>query len=131
MIASGLEPESGTLRIYNWNGYMWPRTKKDFAKEYGVKVEETFFDTMDEAIAEDLVRRGRLRRLLPDSGSHEPTGQSWQGAPAAEPRLPRQPCERLALGSGPLVRQGLAVHGAVRHLDDGNWLSHRQDLVDT
>ena len=51
MIASGLDPESGTLRIYNWNGYMWPRTKKDFAKEYGVKVEETFFDTMDEAIA--------------------------------------------------------------------------------
>ena len=51
MIASGLDPESGTLRLYNWNGYMWPRTKKDFAKEYGVKVEETFFDTMDEAIA--------------------------------------------------------------------------------
>ncbi len=50
MIASGLEPESGTLRIYNWNGYLWPRIKKDFAKEYGVKVEETFFDTMDEAI---------------------------------------------------------------------------------
>lgn len=51
MIASGLEPESGTLRIYNWNGYLWPRVKKDFGKEYGVKVEETFFDTMDEAIA--------------------------------------------------------------------------------
>jgi spermidine/putrescine transport system substrate-binding protein len=51
MIASGLEPESGTLRIYNWNGYLWPRIKKDFAKEYGVKVEETFFDTMDEAIS--------------------------------------------------------------------------------
>ena len=50
MIASSLEPESGTLRIYNWNGYLWPRIKKDFAKEYGVKVEETFFDTMDEAI---------------------------------------------------------------------------------
>jgi spermidine/putrescine transport system substrate-binding protein len=51
MIASGLEPESGTLRIYNWNGYLWPRIKKDFGKEYGVKVEETFFDTLDEAIA--------------------------------------------------------------------------------
>jgi spermidine/putrescine transport system substrate-binding protein len=51
MIASGLEPESGTLRIYNWNGYLWPRIKKDFAKEYGVKVEETYFSTMDEAIA--------------------------------------------------------------------------------
>ena len=51
MIASGLEPESGTLRIYNWNGYLWPRIKKDFAKEYGVKVEETFFSTTDEAVA--------------------------------------------------------------------------------
>jgi spermidine/putrescine transport system substrate-binding protein len=51
MIASGLEPESGTLRIYNWNGYLWPRIKKDFAKEYGVKVEETYFSTTDEAVA--------------------------------------------------------------------------------
>jgi spermidine/putrescine transport system substrate-binding protein len=51
MIASGLEPEGGPLRIYNWNGYLWPRIKKDFGKEYGVDVEETYFDTMDEAIA--------------------------------------------------------------------------------
>jgi spermidine/putrescine transport system substrate-binding protein len=51
MIASGLEPESGTLKIYNWNGYLWPRIKKDFAKEYGVKVEETYFDTTAEAVA--------------------------------------------------------------------------------
>jgi spermidine/putrescine transport system substrate-binding protein len=50
-IAAGLEPESGTLKIYNWNGYLWPRIKKDFAKEYGVKVEETFFSTTDEAVA--------------------------------------------------------------------------------
>jgi spermidine/putrescine transport system substrate-binding protein len=51
MIASGLDPESGTLRIYNWNGYLWPKIKKDFAKEYGVKVEETYFSTTDEAVA--------------------------------------------------------------------------------
>ncbi len=50
-IAAGLEPESGTLRIYNWNGYLWPRIKRDFEKEYGVKVEETFFSTTDEAVA--------------------------------------------------------------------------------
>lgn len=49
-IASGLEPEGGPLKIYNWNGYLWPRIKKDFGKEYGVKVEETYFATMDEAI---------------------------------------------------------------------------------
>jgi spermidine/putrescine transport system substrate-binding protein len=51
MIASGLEPESGTLRIYNWNAYLWPKLKKDFAKKYGVEVEETFFTTTDEAVA--------------------------------------------------------------------------------
>ncbi len=51
MIASGLEPEAGTLRIYNWNAYLWPGLKKKFAKEYGVKVEETFFTTTDEAVA--------------------------------------------------------------------------------
>jgi spermidine/putrescine transport system substrate-binding protein len=51
MVGSGLEPESGTLRIFNWNGYLWPKIKKDFAKEYGVKVEETFFSTTDEAVA--------------------------------------------------------------------------------
>ena len=51
MIASGLEPESGTLRIYNWNGYLDPKLKKSFGKEYGVKVEETFFSTTDEAVA--------------------------------------------------------------------------------
>jgi spermidine/putrescine transport system substrate-binding protein len=50
MIASGLDPESGTLKVYNWNGYLDPKIKKGFAKEYGVKVEETFFNTTDEAV---------------------------------------------------------------------------------
>jgi spermidine/putrescine transport system substrate-binding protein len=50
-IASGLEPERGPLKIYNWNGYLWPRIKKDFAREYGVKVEETYFSTTDESMA--------------------------------------------------------------------------------
>jgi len=69
MIASGLEPEGGTLRIFNWNGYLWPRIKKDFAKEYGVKVEETYFNTTDEdidaalAIIPPVIER--LRNVLP------------------------------------------------------------------
>src|SRR5690242_18026526 len=29
-VKSGLEAESGPLRIYNWNGYLWPRIMKDF-----------------------------------------------------------------------------------------------------
>jgi spermidine/putrescine transport system substrate-binding protein len=49
-VASGLDPEQGPLRIYNWNSYVWPRILKDFGKEYGVKVELSTFSTMDEAI---------------------------------------------------------------------------------
>ena len=49
-IGSGLEPEKGPLRIYNWNGYLWPRIMKDFGKEYGVQVQLSTFSTMDEAI---------------------------------------------------------------------------------
>jgi spermidine/putrescine transport system substrate-binding protein len=49
-IKAGLEPEAGPLKIYNWNGYLWPKLMKDFGKEYGVKVELSTFSTMDEAI---------------------------------------------------------------------------------
>ena len=50
-IASGLEPEKGPLKIYNWNGYLWPRIMKDFGKEYGVEVELSTFATTDESMA--------------------------------------------------------------------------------
>ena len=51
MIASGLEPEQGTLNIYNWVDYLWKKKLNDFGKEYGVEVKLTTFATMDEAIA--------------------------------------------------------------------------------
>jgi spermidine/putrescine transport system substrate-binding protein len=50
-IASGLEPEKGTLKIYNWIDYIDKATVKKFAKEFGVKTEISIFNTMDEAIA--------------------------------------------------------------------------------
>lgn len=50
-IASGLDPEKGPLKIYNWEGYLDPKKMKQFGKEYGVKVELTRFATSDEAIA--------------------------------------------------------------------------------
>lgn len=48
-IDSGLDPESGPLRIYNWADYIWPRVMKDFSKEFGVEVELTTFYNMEEA----------------------------------------------------------------------------------
>ena len=50
-IASGLEPEKGPLKIYNWNGYLWPRIIKDFGNEYGVEVQLSTFSTTDESMA--------------------------------------------------------------------------------
>jgi len=50
-IASGLQPEKGSLRIYIWADYIWKKKLKEFGKEYGVEVEVTTFTTMDEAIA--------------------------------------------------------------------------------
>jgi spermidine/putrescine transport system substrate-binding protein len=50
-IASGLEPEAGPLKVYNWIDYLDKKTVKKFDKEFGVKTEITIFNTMDEAIA--------------------------------------------------------------------------------
>lgn len=49
-IASGLDPEGGPLKIYNWVDYLWKQKMKEFGKEYGVEVQLTTFATMDEAI---------------------------------------------------------------------------------
>jgi spermidine/putrescine transport system substrate-binding protein len=49
MIESGLEPEKGPLRVYNWADYMYTRVIKDFEKEFGVDVELTTFYNLEEA----------------------------------------------------------------------------------
>ena len=50
-IAAGLEPESGgTFKIFNYTEYNGPDVLKAFGKKYGVKVEVTTFDSMDDAV---------------------------------------------------------------------------------
>lgn len=49
-IGSGLEPEAGPLRLYNWADYINVPTVKKFAKEYGVEYEITTFYNLDEAL---------------------------------------------------------------------------------
>jgi spermidine/putrescine transport system substrate-binding protein len=48
-IESGLEPEPGPLRIYNWADYIWTPVLKDFSKEFGVPYELTTFYNLEEA----------------------------------------------------------------------------------
>jgi spermidine/putrescine transport system substrate-binding protein len=51
-IASGMSPETGgTLKIYNWADYLWRKVANDFGDEFGVQVEISVFNNMDEALA--------------------------------------------------------------------------------
>jgi spermidine/putrescine transport system substrate-binding protein len=42
--------ESGTLRVYNWADYFYKRVLRAFEDEYGVEVEWTTFNNMEEGI---------------------------------------------------------------------------------
>jgi spermidine/putrescine transport system substrate-binding protein len=44
-IASGLEPETGTLRIFTYPDYLNPETLDAFATEYGIEIEESPYET--------------------------------------------------------------------------------------
>jgi len=50
-IADGLSPETGTLRVYNYEEYIAPEVVAAFEQEFGVSVEITTFTSMDEAVA--------------------------------------------------------------------------------
>ena len=50
-IDDGLQPESGTLKIYNYEEYIAPEVLAAFEEEFGVTVEVTTFTSMDEAVA--------------------------------------------------------------------------------
>lgn len=42
--------ESGTLRIYNWSDYLYKKVINAFAEQYGVEVELTTYNNMEEGI---------------------------------------------------------------------------------
>jgi spermidine/putrescine transport system substrate-binding protein len=48
-IESGLQPEKGPLRVYNWADYINPEVLKGFTKEFGTEVEVTTFYNTQEA----------------------------------------------------------------------------------
>lgn len=42
--------EGGTLRVYNWDAYMYKKVLQGFEEEFGVTVETTTFNNMEEGI---------------------------------------------------------------------------------
>jgi spermidine/putrescine transport system substrate-binding protein len=49
-IDSGLEPEAGPLRVYNWDQYIWKRVLDDFSKQFGVEYELSTFYNLEQGI---------------------------------------------------------------------------------
>ena len=49
-VESGLEPEEGPLRVYNWADYINPAVLKGFTEEFGAEVEVTTFYNSQEAV---------------------------------------------------------------------------------
>lgn len=58
-IDSGLQPEAGPLRVYNWDQYIYKRVLNEFAEEYDVEVELTTFYNLEEGIRK--LRTGQVR----------------------------------------------------------------------
>lgn len=62
-IADGLKPERGaTLRIFNWEEYIWKKVADEFGQRYGADIEIVTFDNMDDAIPRLL--RGEVQADL-------------------------------------------------------------------
>jgi spermidine/putrescine transport system substrate-binding protein len=59
-IDSGLSPEKGPLRIFNWSDYVNPKVLRDFGKQYGVKVSVTTFQNEEEAVAKLISGRAHF-----------------------------------------------------------------------
>ena len=50
-IADGLQPEGGTLNIYNYADYIWPGLVKRFEKQFNCSVKIATYNSSDEAAA--------------------------------------------------------------------------------
>jgi spermidine/putrescine transport system substrate-binding protein len=50
-IADGLDPESGPLKIFGYNDYIWKKVLNQFTDQYGAEIEYTVFDTPEEMVA--------------------------------------------------------------------------------
>src|ERR687897_3384438 len=57
-VESGLEPEEGPLRLYNWADYINPEVLKGFTERFGAEVEVTTFYNSQEAAQK--LRTGKI-----------------------------------------------------------------------
>lgn len=57
-VEDGLDPESGPLKVFNWNDYVYKKVLNAFSKEYGVEIQYINFSQMSEAV--NKIRSGAV-----------------------------------------------------------------------
>lgn len=68
-IADGLEPEGGTLNVFNYADYLWPGLTERFQEKYGCKVAVATYNSSDEAVEKLASRTVRFDVIVGLSGS--------------------------------------------------------------
>ena len=112
--------ETGTLRVYNWDAYMYKPVLKAFEDEYNVTVEWTTFQNMEEGIQKLVAGQVQADVFFPttDYVSRLVEGDLLQ--PLNHELIPNLEANILEglLGTRAVLRPRVAVHRAVHDLHD-------------
>ena len=124
MIESGLEPEKGPLRVYNWADYMYKRVLDDFEKEFGVEVDLTTFYNLEEATRKLRTGKVSFDVFVPTAEIVPKFVAGKLMQPLNHDYLPNLKKNIWPMLAEPLLRPGLALHGAIHRLPHRHRLAH-------
>jgi hypothetical protein len=116
-IPADTPPESGPVILYNWADYLYHEGVHDFEDKFGVKVEVTTFNNLEEGIAKVVNGQITPDVFVPTPGYLRRLVAKDLLQPLQHDLIPNM-VERLAhlLRPRPLLRPGVAVHRPVHDL---------------
>ncbi len=108
------------LRVYNWDDYFYKRVLKEFEDEYGVTVEWTTFNNMEEGIQKLVAGQVQADVFFPTTDYVARLVERDLLQPLNHELDPEPPGELLAFVLRPraVLRPRVAIHDPVRDLHD-------------
>ena len=127
-IKEGLQPEGGTLNVYNYADYIWPGLVKRFEKQFNCQVKIATYNSADEATAKLSAGAVDFDVVIGLSANQMVTLIAQQLMLPLNAQLPAQSREEhLAGAAGSVLRPRRALHGSLRRLARRHRLAQRQD----
>jgi spermidine/putrescine transport system substrate-binding protein len=128
-IADGLSPESGPLRVFNWNDYVYKKVLKRFEDEYGVEIEYTPFTGMSEAISKIQNDAVEFDVFFPTIDHVRDLAVAQEIQPLNRSYLPNMTANAWPQLLDPFYDQGGSY--TAPYLTWTSGVGYRRDLVDT